>query len=597
MEQASAFLDAANLVAYVGAAVVAAVEAIRSRTRASVALATVFALLAIVAVVDEFGTDALTGRQQTVVTLLAFAGAGYAVLEHRASLVPVRPGWRVAAAVGIAASVTWLIATFPAEPPLPAVPLVAFVAVWGVCVLGSAVSLWRGTAEAEPVQRAQLRLLAAAYAGIATVLAVTVAVGIAGQTPDWIDVGISVLILLVVPGLYLAAHPPAAVRHRWLRRQASSRARRLNPVGSWYLDLATGDVWWSPAVRSMIPFDDELTPDADWFFDEVVHEEDRERVRAEFERAVAESRRLELELRIVRPADGRVRWMHSRGEPLADLEHGAATALFGTLRDITDRKRSEEQLQRALDKERAAAAELRRLNDLKNAFLSAVSHELRTPLTALRGFSDTLQDRWGDLDEQSLELLLERMSHNAERLDALLSDLLDLDRLTRGELEPRREPVDVAGLIRSAVAEIDPEGHDIRLELPEGIRARLDAGRIERVVENLVANAVHHTPEGTPVWVRASRWDEDVHLVVEDAGPGVPDELKQAVFEPFRQGTESPARGTGIGLAVVAEFTTMHGGRVWITDRPDGGACFHVALPREPATDTEGSGPLTREVL
>jgi NtrC-family two-component system sensor histidine kinase KinB len=109
----------------------------------------------------------------------------------------------------------------------------------------------------------------------------------------------------------------------------------------------------------------------------------------------------------------------------------------------------------------------------------------------------------------------------------------------------------------------------------------VDPAQLERIVENLVVNAVKHTEPGTHIWIRAWMSDEGLELSVEDAGAGVPDELKSIVFEPFKQGKKSSATGTGIGLSLVQEFARLHGGGAWVEDRPGGGATFRVTLPAE----------------
>ncbi|MBW3562290.1 MAG: ATP-binding protein [Actinobacteria bacterium] len=107
----------------------------------------------------------------------------------------------------------------------------------------------------------------------------------------------------------------------------------------------------------------------------------------------------------------------------------------------------------------------------------------------------------------------------------------------------------------------------------------------ERIVENLLANAAKHNPAGTALWVRIRAVDGGALLAVEDAGPGVPHDLKRSVFEPFQQGprsTDAASPGTGIGLALVARFAELHGGRAWVDDREDGGSRFNVFLPDDP---------------
>jgi signal transduction histidine kinase len=112
----------------------------------------------------------------------------------------------------------------------------------------------------------------------------------------------------------------------------------------------------------------------------------------------------------------------------------------------------------------------------------------------------------------------------------------------------------------------------------------VDPALIERILENLVMNAIKHTPAGTAIWVRASHVKGQLHIKVEDAGGGVPDELKTRIFEAFEQG-EVPMHspGTGVGLSLVSQFAKLHGGRAWVQDRRGGGASFRVVVPATPA--------------
>jgi signal transduction histidine kinase len=120
----------------------------------------------------------------------------------------------------------------------------------------------------------------------------------------------------------------------------------------------------------------------------------------------------------------------------------------------------------------------------------------------------------------------------------------------------------------------------------------MDAAKIERVVENLLANAARHTTPDTPVWVKVVRRSEGVLLAVEDAGGGVPQELRATLFEPFRQGPGAAAHapGVGIGLSLVARFAELHCGRAWVQDRPGGGASFQVLLPDPPTPQLSATG-------
>ena len=265
-------------------------------------------------------------------------------------------------------------------------------------------------------------------------------------------------------------------------------------------------------------------------------------------------------------------------------------------RDVTERRQVEEKLCAALnaelvatdrlavalDRERAAAEHLRTLDELKSGFLQAVSHDLRTPLASVLGISLTLQRGRGRLDPADTEDLLGRLAANARRLDRILTGLLDLDKLDRGIVELRREPVDLAGLVAGVVSEASDElgAHPVSLELLP-IQVLADAAKVERVVENLLANAARHTDPGTPIWVRVAPLDRGALLCVDDAGPGIPAEQRESIFRPFQRGPAGAtyAPGSGVGLALVAQIASLHDGQAWVEDRAGGGASFRVLLP------------------
>jgi len=293
-----------------------------------------------------------------------------------------------------------------------------------------------------------------------------------------------------------------------------------------------------------------------------------------------------VEYRVQRP-DGTSVWIR-------DLFHVVRGAqgprqLRGLMVDITERKRAEHALQQserkysdAFRREREASQRLRALDEMKNTFLEAVSHDLRTPLTSILGSALTLEQSQFELTREDTADLVHRIAANARKLERLLSDLLDLDRLQRGIVSPQRRPTDLAALVRRGLEETEnPAGHRIEVDV-EPITVSIDGAKVERIFENLLSNAIRHTPPDATIWVHAGGQDGGVLLVVEDEGPGVPPELHQAVFEPFRQAPGSAAEhspGVGVGLSLVLRFAELHGGRAWMEDRPGGGARFSVFLP------------------
>jgi PAS domain S-box-containing protein len=264
------------------------------------------------------------------------------------------------------------------------------------------------------------------------------------------------------------------------------------------------------------------------------------------------------------------------------------------LAEALDREQdTAQQLAAALDRERAAAEQLRAVDEMKTTFLEAVSHDLRSPLTTVLGIALTLERGGGagGLPAEEVADLLGRLSANARKLDRLLGDLLDLDRLARGSLAPRRQVVDLGGLVRRVVEDADvQQEHAVVVDAPT-VQIAVDAPKVERIVENLVVNAAKHTQAGTAIWVRVQSQRDGVLLVVEDEGPGVPAQLREQVFQPFRRGRNvaDHAPGSGIGLAVVAQFASLHGGRAWVQDRPGGGASFRVFLPDPQTLDASST--------
>jgi PAS domain S-box-containing protein len=260
---------------------------------------------------------------------------------------------------------------------------------------------------------------------------------------------------------------------------------------------------------------------------------------------------------------------------------GEETSFSGFIRDISERKRAQEDLERALEVEREAAARLRALDEMKDTFLQAVSHDLRTPLAAILGLAITLErGDVGLLPEETRELA-GRIEHNARRLERLVTNLLDLDRLARGVLTPAFEPTDVADLVRRMVSESDPSIRDQVTVSAESVVVPIDPPKVERIVENLLVNAVRHTPPGTSVHVSVSALTDGAMIIVEDEGNGVPHDLRERVFEEFSQGTDAPqpSPGVGVGLTLVRRFAEMHHGRAWVEEREGGGASFRVFLP------------------
>ena len=353
-----------------------------------------------------------------------------------------------------------------------------------------------------------------------------------------------------------------------------------------YIDALEGPastLYISPQTTTILGYSPQ-----DWYDDPnlwstIVHPEDRERT------ANPDPDLADAVYRLV-ARDGRVVWVHDQARLITD-DAGEPMYWQGVLVDITEQKRAEA-LEADLASERQTAHELREADELKNTFLQAVAHDLRSPLTAILGLSGTLERDEIDLDRDDTRDFARRITANAQRMDRLVADMLDLERLAGGVLRPVLLPLDVGALVREMVVSSGLATHRrLDLETPE-LTIHADRAMVERIVDNLLTNTAKHTPEEARIWVRVEPLDGGAVVVVEDDGPGVPPEDRDAIFEPFQQGSvPDRSTGVGVGLALVARFAALHGGRAWVEEREGGGASFHVFLSSSPDATSTDRGP------
>lgn len=341
-------------------------------------------------------------------------------------------------------------------------------------------------------------------------------------------------------------------------------AQSLGAIGSWERDHDTSTTVWSAELRRMFGIPDGApNPQTPEDFLAMVHPDDREAVNEAIHEVPGEH-----DYRIIR-ADGEVRWMTGRRR-LASVE---PLRIAGTMQDITDRKRIEE--------------ELRRSNAALEQYAHAVSHDLASPLTTISGFASLLRMRHAEALPEEAVRYLEAIERGTERMRTMLDAMLQYASAQRGEREV--EDVDLGAVAEDVLADlratIADTGADIVVEpLPtvSGERALL-----RQVLLNLVANALKYTPPGEPPRVRvtgarpaavaaAAHWE----IAVEDRGIGIPPEQAEKAFELFTRlpaGTAYP--GTGMGLALCLKVVERHGGRIWIAPTPGGGTTVRFTLP------------------
>ncbi|MFD0395016.1 ATP-binding protein [Streptomyces nogalater] len=254
--------------------------------------------------------------------------------------------------------------------------------------------------------------------------------------------------------------------------------------------------------------------------------------------------------------------------PAADRRVLAAFAAQAAV--VLERRR----LQEEADQARALAEG----NRIRTALLAAVSHDLRTPLAGIKAAVTSLRSddvAWSEEDQAEL---LEGIEEGADRLDHLVGNLLDMSRLQTGTVTPLIREIDVDEVVPMALGGVPEDSVD--LDVPETLpMVAVDPGLLERSVANLVENAVKYSPSGRRVLVAASAIADRVEVRVVDRGPGVPDEAKERIFEPFQRYGDAPrGAGVGLGLAVARGFAEAMGGTLTAEDTPGGGLTMVLSL-------------------
>ena len=228
---------------------------------------------------------------------------------------------------------------------------------------------------------------------------------------------------------------------------------------------------------------------------------------------------------------------------------------------------------------------LQRTDALRAALLSSISHDLRTPLASIKASaSSLLQDdvQWSDDERRSFALAIE---HEADRLNRLVANLLDMSRIEGGALKPEKEWYPIDELIHDVLSHMQPLLHDreVQTDIPDDLPpVQLDYLEIEQVLTNLIENAVHYTPSDSSIDVSVHTEEDQLVISVADRGPGIPPSDLEHVFDKFYRvsgRTSERPTGSGLGLAVSRGLIEAHGGRIWVENREGGGAVFRFTLP------------------
>ena len=279
---------------------------------------------------------------------------------------------------------------------------------------------------------------------------------------------------------------------------------------------------------------------------------------------------------------GKWRWLQLTATPIPDSS-GRPEHLLVMIEDVTTVRETSDQLAEALESQRAANANLEKLDHTKTEFLSIVSHEFRTALTGIQGFSELIRD--GGLEPDEVRAYGGYIFNDADRINRLIGDMLDLDRMESGRMSMRSGDVDINEVLTEAMARA---GTGLtQVEFKSDLDPRLpivmgDRDRLIQVVSNLVNNAIKYSPDGGTVTL-STRSEGGYALVsVADTGLGIPPDEIGHVFERFRRvrsGAAQSIPGTGLGLTIVKQIVEMHGGKIWVESAVGHGSAFHFTVP------------------
>jgi len=365
------------------------------------------------------------------------------------------------------------------------------------------------------------------------------------------------------------------------RSEADHRAiYERSPIGIARISAEGELVEANPALLSMLEHDFETMHENTW--PELLHAYDQAASRhraAPLLAGITDGSTVQIR---AATGSGNWLWLQLTATSIPDA-NGRPEHVLLMIEDVTAVRDTSDKLAEALESQRAANANLEKLDKTKTEFLSIVSHEFRTALTGIQGFSELIRD--GGLEPDEVRAYGGYIFNDADRVNRLIGDMLDLDRMESGRMTMRSGDVDINEVLSEAMTRA--AGSATTVEFKADLDPRLpivsgDRDRLIQVVSNLVNNAVKYSPDGGTVTL-STRTEGNYALVsVTDTGLGIPPDEIGHVFERFRRvrtGAAQSIPGTGLGLTIVKQIVEMHGGRIWVESAVGHGSAFHFTIP------------------
>jgi PAS domain S-box-containing protein len=350
------------------------------------------------------------------------------------------------------------------------------------------------------------------------------------------------------------------------------------PVGMALADIQGHFVQVNPAYSQITGYTEQELLQRD--FSSIIHPDDcQETIRLLLEMLGGNIPGFVIERRYLKK-DGSIIWVQNNVSALKDCK-GEPVNILVMAEDITERKKAEER---------------------KDAFIGMASHELKTPVTSLKGFTQLLKRRLKHLADPQTLLFLDKMDAQLKKLTNLITDLLDISKMSTGILPFQEINFDFDELVRETVENVQATTttHHIDVQGETSAQVYGDRDRLEQVLINLLTNAIKYSPRADTVIVRLSKEEEQIEVAVQDFGIGIAEKYHEHIFERFYQVSDSQEQsypGLGIGLFIARTLVERHGGRLWVESRKGAGSIFRFTLPLRSGVEDASRLLPQREIL